>query len=97
MPNNILANHALAWVFIHFIFTKKIFSTINAVKRLDEYSYSDQDKYWFNEDTGIVYDYELNYPIGKVERDDNGNYVKIKGNVYIISVLLDIPEFKLYD
>ena len=70
---------------------------INAVKRLDESSYSDQDKYWFNEDTGIVYDYELNYPIGKVERDDNGNYVKIKGNVYIISVLLDIPEFKLYD
>ena len=70
---------------------------INAVKRLDESSYSDQDKYSFNEDTGIVYDYELNYPIGKVERDDNGNYVKIKGNVYIISVLLDIPEFKLYD
>ncbi len=70
---------------------------INAVKRLDETSYSEQEKYWFSEKTGIVYDYDLNYPIGKIERDDNGKYVKVKGNVYVISVLIDIPEFKLYD
>ena len=70
---------------------------IFAVKRLDESSYSEQEKYWFNEDTGVVYEYDLNYPMGKIERDANGNYVKIKGNVYVISVLLDIPEFKIYD
>tara|TARA_A100001015_G_scaffold209994_1_gene235273 strand:- start:135 stop:506 length:372 start_codon:yes stop_codon:yes gene_type:complete len=70
---------------------------IMAVKRLDENSYSEAEKYWFNEETGVVYDYSLDQPIGKVERDDNGNYVKLKGNVYVISILIDVPEFKLFD
>ncbi len=70
---------------------------IMAVKRLDENSYSEAEKYWFNEETGVVYDYNLDQPIGKVERDDNGNYVKLKGNVYVISILIDVPEFKLFD
>ena len=35
---------------------------ISAVKKLDENSYSDPELYWFNEKTGVVYDYDLNYP-----------------------------------
>jgi len=72
---------------------------INAVKRLDENSYSESEKYWFNEDTGVIYDYNLNYPVGKVEKDLNNSnkYTQLKGNIYVISSLIDIPEFKLYD
>ena len=69
---------------------------IEGVKRLDEESFSSSEKYWFNEETGVVYDHELNYPIGKVERDNKGNYSKINEKAYIISILIDIPEFKLY-
>ena len=50
-----------------------------------------------DKDTGIVYDYEKDYPIGKVEKDDNGNEIKLDNETYVISTLIEIPEFKLYD
>ena len=70
---------------------------IKAVKRIDENTFSTAENYWYFKDTGIVYDYEKEYPVGKIEKDDSGNEIKIDGEIYLISTLIDIPEFKLYD
>lgn len=70
---------------------------IKGVKKLDENSYSNEKEYWFYEESGVVYDLELNYPIGKVEKDENGNFVMLDGNVYVVGEIIDIPKMKLYD
>jgi hypothetical protein len=70
---------------------------IKAVKRDNENLYSNEEYYWLNEDTGIVYEYTLNYPIGKIERDENNQYVLLENDIYIIGEVINIPEVKLYD
>jgi superfamily II DNA or RNA helicase len=69
---------------------------IDAVKKLENNVYSEISKFWYYKDTGVVYDYELNYPVGKVSYDELGNEIKLEDNVYIIDKLIDIPTFKLY-
>ena len=70
---------------------------IKAVLQIDENSYSEEKDYWFNLDTGIVYDFEHDYIIGKISKDDNGNYLKLNEKIYIVNTTIDVPEFKLYD
>ena len=65
---------------------------IEAVTKIDDKSYSSKDKYWYFEKSGTVYDYKLNYPVGKII-DNN----KLDKNTYIIENKIKIPEFKLYD
>jgi superfamily II DNA or RNA helicase len=69
---------------------------INAVLKLTDNNYSEIKNFWYNEKTRVVYDYELNYPVGKVEVDDNNNEIKIDDTTYIITNIINIPEFKLY-
>jgi hypothetical protein len=68
---------------------------IKAVKEIDN-TYSKDENYWFNDDTGIVYDINLDYPIGRVSKDDSGHFKKLDSNTYIISDIIDIPNFTLY-
>ena len=70
---------------------------IKAVKRLDENTYSEANNYWYFKDTGIVYDIENDFPVGKIEINNEGNPVKIDNETYIIDTLIDIPEFKIYE
>lgn len=56
----------------------------------DEPTYSSPDKYWYYPKTGMVYDYETHYPIGRV-MTVNGLPEKIDKNTYIIRVIIDIP------
>ena len=70
---------------------------IKAVKKIDENSYTNETFYWLYEDSGVVYDYDLNYPIGKVEKDMNNNYVMLDSGVYVVGDIIDIPKMKLYD
>jgi hypothetical protein len=51
---------------------------INAVKKIEENSYSKDIIVWFNEETGVVYDYQLDYPIGKISKDTDGNFLKLE-------------------
>jgi hypothetical protein len=60
-------------------------------------SYSETMNAWFNESTGVVYDYKLDYPIGMVERDVNGSFTKLDKDTYIIDRVINIPQFKLYE
>lgn len=70
---------------------------IKAVKQLtrgkegEDPLYSKLDDYWFNPDTGVVYDYELKYAIGKVGYDENNVPKKLDSTTYIIDRLIPIP------
>jgi len=44
----------------------------------------------------MIYDYDLQFPVGKVERDEKGQAVKIDNETYVIGDVIDIPEFKIY-
>jgi superfamily II DNA or RNA helicase len=70
---------------------------INAVKQLtkggegDKALFSKPTHYWFNPETGVVYDYDLYYAIGKVGFDDDNIPKKIDKDTYIIDKVIPIP------
>lgn len=49
-------------------------------------------KYWFNPDTGILYDHDLDFPIGKLSMDEDGIPIKIEKDIYQIGYLIPIPD-----
>ena len=53
--------------------------------------YSKPAAFWYNPDTGTVYDYELLYAIGKVGYDDDNLPRKLDKDTYIIDKLVPIP------
>jgi len=65
---------------------------IKAVKRLDKV-FSQEIDAWYNPDTGIVYDFDLKFPIGKVLKE-NDIPNKIKKGTYIIDNIIVIPKFR---
>jgi hypothetical protein len=44
----------------------------------------------------MIYDYDLQFPIGTVETDDKGQAVKLYNETYVIGDVIDIHEFKIY-
>lgn len=69
---------------------------IKAVQKLAENSYSNENEYLLHEESGVIYDNELNYPIGKLEKDENNNFTMLDNNIYIITEIINIPKFTLY-
>ena len=69
---------------------------INAVYKVDETLYSKSKNYFYYDKTNVVYDYDLNYPIGKLKLDEYNNPIKIDNETYLIDNIINIPEFKLY-
>lgn len=67
---------------------------ISAVKKIQTNDYTKSEKYWYYPDSGIVYDYELHYPIGQIEKDANGNVIKINNGDYVIDKTIPIPIVK---
>jgi hypothetical protein len=53
----------------------------------------DIEYYWYNPDTGVVYDYNLNYPMGKVKFDLDGIPEKLDKDTYRIEII-NIPVIK---
>lgn len=69
---------------------------INAVYNLNpgdesQPKYSTPDKFWYNTKTGMVYDYDLKYPVGQVEFI-NGLPNKLDKDTYIMSIIINIPN-----
>lgn len=71
---------------------------ILAVKQLSHPStepskmiYSSVDDYWYNPETGVVYDFELYYPIGKIGYDNDNLPKKLDKDTYIIEKMIPIP------
>ena len=67
---------------------------INAVKKLNDNMYSEPKIYWYNNISGIVYDYDLDYPIGKILNKD-GIPEKLDKDTYIIDEVINIPEMNI--
>ena len=53
--------------------------------------YSTSNNYWYNIDTGVVYDYELHFAIGKIYIDNDGIPIKLNKDTYIIDKVIPIP------
>ena len=49
--------------------------------------------YWYNPDTGVVYDFDLNYPLGKIKYDLEGIPEKLDKDTYRIEII-NIPILK---
>ena len=67
---------------------------IKAVKKLENNKYSTEIEYYLNEDTGVIYDIDLEFPIGKVYFDEDGIPEILKKGVYVISEVIPIPLLK---
>ena len=67
---------------------------IKAVKKLDNNKFSSELEYYMDSNTGIVYDIDLEFPIGKIYFDEDGIPEILKKGVYIISELVPIPLLK---
>lgn len=69
---------------------------IKAIKQMtpddaEHMKYSNEEHYWYNPETLIVYDFEMHYPIGKVGLDVDGLPKKLSKDVYILTKLVPIP------
>ena len=69
---------------------------IKAIKKLEN-GYSDKVEYFYDRNTGVVYDFDLKFPIGKVYFDEDGIPEMKDHKTYIISEIIPIPILKTYD
>lgn len=56
-----------------------------------EAKYSKQKDYWYYSKTGVVYDFDLKYAVGKVGFDADGLPMKLTKDIYIIDKVIPIP------
>lgn len=62
---------------------------IKAVYSVDN-KYSEPEYYWYDINTNVVYDLDLDFPVGKI-LSYNGISEKINNDTYILNNLIDIP------
>ena len=66
---------------------------IKARMMLEEEELSDVNDYWYNPETGIVYDSLLDYPVGRVNKE-HGVPKKVDSSTYLIDEVINIPKLK---
>jgi len=69
---------------------------IKAVKLLSDPEdsnpkYSKSQIYWYYSKSGIVYDYDMHYPVGRVSKNNEGIPDKLDKDTYIMSYVIPIP------
>jgi len=83
--------------------TKTVTVRIKAVKivgvidgLVDKDGNGNIENYWYNNESRVVYDYDLHYLIGKVKVDSEGIPIKLDKNVYVIDAIpiSTIPDNK---
>lgn len=70
---------------------------IKAVEQLNDNVFSEEKEYWYSNETGVVYDLNSHYVVGKILKDEKGNETKLNSKIYIIEVLVNVPTTKIYD
>jgi hypothetical protein len=71
---------------------------ISAVQQLTEpdddgkAEYSKPDNYWYHPDSNVVYDYDLQFALGKVGLDDDNLPMKLDKDTFIITQTIPIPR-----
>lgn len=59
---------------------------------IDPPEYSMPEAFWMYSKTGVVYDYDLHFAVGKIETDENGLLMKLDKDTYIINQVIPIPR-----
>lgn len=75
--------------------TKSVTIKVKAIKIRGVIN-DDKDKmsnYWYNPESGVVYDFDLYYPVGKIKHDIDGIPLKVDKDVYHVN-LIQIPMIK---
>jgi hypothetical protein len=67
---------------------------ITAVKVLPDDKYSKPKKYWYYQKSGVVYDLDLHYVVGRIGMDNNGMPKKLDADTYIIDHVVPIPHLE---
>lgn len=62
--------------------------------KTDEEKYSQPEYYWYNDNSHVVYDFDLHYAIGKVGVDSENIPLKLDNETYIITRIIPIPIIK---
>ena len=70
---------------------------IKAVIKINDDLYSEDKNYWYYPTNNVVYDYELNYIIGKLKKNENNELISLENNIYIIDKLVNVPKFNIYN
>jgi hypothetical protein len=70
---------------------------IKAVQIIDDNNYSKDEIYWLNEETDIIYDNLLNFPVGKLGKDENNQYKLLENDIYIIEDIINVPKITIYN
>lgn len=70
---------------------------ISAIERQGEEIFSKVKEYWLDDESRVVYDIDMDYPVGKLELDESGNINKKDKNTYILGDLINIPKFQIYE
>ena len=65
---------------------------IKAVIKISEDIYSDEKYYLYHDKSNIVYDLDLHFPIGKLDRDENNKNKLLDNNLYIIINVINVPK-----
>lgn len=60
------------------------------IRGIIENNDKDIQYYWYNPETGIVYDFDLNYPMGRIKFDQDGLPEKLDKDTYRIEIV-EIP------
>ena len=68
---------------------------IKAVKRLEDNSFSSEFEAWYDPDSGVVYDFDMKFPIGKVLHE-NGIPNKRGKQTYIVDQVIIIPKLRKF-
>ena len=72
---------------------------VKAVKQLsppsaEEIEYTKPELYWYYQKSGVVYDYDLHFAIGRVSFDDAGIPNKLDKDTFIIDYVIPIPNIQ---
>ena len=70
---------------------------IKAVMKLTADSYSEEKFYWYHDRNNVVYDFDLNYPIGRLAKDENNNYILLENDIYVIEHVIQVPKVTFYN
>jgi hypothetical protein len=65
---------------------------IKAVIKISEDIYSEEKYYLYHDKTNIVYDLDLHFPIGKLDKDENNKNKLLDNNLYIIVNVINVPK-----
>jgi len=68
---------------------------IKAVEKHGETEFSSPTEYWYSKDSGVIYDLDLDYPVGKIYADKNGIPNKLNKDTYIIDYKIPIPKIDI--